>query len=169
MADPFSIAVGTMGLTDICWRFGTYLKDIQAGAAQIEDEIASLTREIEALTSINETIHASYKDFQKSVASNDEEDAVPAEVANLWRNIRSNLQDCRIIVEDLEQLVKNIVGKEPQDKPSKVERKFDGFRKQLRKQSKEGDLNKLQSRLNTYQNTLQLMLDLVILSVSFSK
>lgn len=154
MADPFSIIVGTVGLIDVCLRFGAYLNNVQAGAAQIEDEIASLSREIEALTSVNETIQASYKEFQSSSS---------ADASNLWRNIRSNLHDCRIIVEDLEQLVTVILGKETQDKGSRFSRKLDGFKKQLRKQSKEGDFNKLHSRLNTYQNTLQLMLDLVIL------
>ena len=160
MADPFSIIIGTVGLIDVCLRFGAYLNNVQAGAAQIEDEIASLSREIEALTSVNETIQASYKEFQSSSST---DASTLTQKANLWRNIRSNLHDCRIIVEDLEQLVIVILGKETQDKGSRFSRKLDGFRKQLRKQSKEGDFNKLHSRLNTYQNTLQLMLDLVIL------
>jgi hypothetical protein len=160
MADPFSIVVGTVGLLDVCFRFAGYLNDVQAGAAQIDDEIVGLLREIEALKSVNETIQANYKGFPKPV---NPDEPIPNEVADLWGNIRSNLQDCRIIVEDLEQLVISIVGQERRDKSSRFASKLDGFRKQLRKQSKEGDFNKLRSRLHTYQSTLQLMLDLVLL------
>ncbi len=158
--DPFSIIVGTVGLIDVCTRFGAYLRDIQAGAAQIEDEISALSRELKSLKSVNETIKASYEDFQVSYSH---EAAFPKQAANLWHNINSSLQDCRLIVEDLEQLIKATIGKETSDRGSRLASKVQSFRKQLRKQSREGDFDKLHSRLNTFQNTLQLMLDLVIL------
>ena len=160
MSDPFSIVIGTIGLIDVCWRFAAYLRNAYAGTAQTEDEIAGLLREIESLTSVNETIKASYEDFQGTFS---QEAALSNQAANLWHNISSNLKDCRTIVEELELLVRAIIGKERPDKGPIVARRFDGFRKQLRKQSKEGDFDKLRSRLDTYQSTLQLMLDLVIL------
>lgn len=158
--DPFSIIVGTVGLIDVCTRFGTYLRDVHAGAAQIEDEISALLRELDALKSVNETIKASYKEFQGSYSH---EAAVPKQAANLWHNINSSLQDCRRLVEDLEQLVKAIIHKENSDSGFRLGSKFDSFRKQLRKQFREGDFDKLYSRLNKFHNTLQLMLDLVVL------
>lgn len=159
MADPFSIIAGTAGLIDVCWRFGSYLHDVQAGAAKIEDEIENLSRDIEALKIINETIRDSYKGLPSYLSS---EIQRSKHVGRLWRNVSSNLESCRLIVEDLEVLVKEIIGKEPPKDESKIMRKFEGFRKQLRKQSREGDFNKLQSRLITYHNTIQLMLDLII-------
>ena len=161
--DPFSIIVGTVGLIDVCTRFGAYLRDVHAGAAQIGDEISALSRELKSLKSVNETIKASYEDVQVSCSH---DATVPTQAAKLWQNISSSLQDCRRIVEDLEQLVKYIIGREKSDSGSRIVSKFESFRMQLRKQSREGDFDKLFSRLNTFHNTLQLMLDLVILWVS---
>ena len=160
--DPFSIIIGTVSLLDVCTRFGAYLRDLHTGAAQIEDEISALLRELDALKSVNETIKASYNDFQRSYSH---EAAVPKQAANLWHNINSSLQDCRRLVEDLEQLVKAIIHREKQDSAFRLANKFESFRKQLRKQSRERDFDKLYGRLNTFHNTLQLMLDLVILWV----
>ncbi len=129
---------------------------------QVEDEISALSRELNALKSVNETIKASYKDFQGSYSH---KTAVPKHAANLWRNINSSLQDCRRLIEDLEQLVEAIIGKEKSDSGFRLASNLETFRKQLRKQSREADFDKLYGRLITFQNTLQLMLDLVILWV----
>lgn len=162
MADPFSIIAGTAGLIDVCLRFGSYLRDIQAGAAKIDDEIVRLSRDIEALRVVNETVRASYNE---SPGQLDSETENSKHLERLWRNVCSNLENCRLVVEELEVLIKAIVGKEPPKDESKIMRKLGGFRKQLRMQYKEVDFNKLQSRLNTYHNTIQLMLDLIIWSV----
>ena len=160
MADPFSIIAGTIGVIDVCWRFGNYLKDVQAGAAKVDDEITSLSREIQALSAVNETIQASYKELE---AASSPGETVSKQVGTLWRNIRSSLQDCRLIVEELEKLVQSIAGKERPTDQSRLSMKLEGFRKQLRRQSSEGDFLRLQSRLEAYHNSLQLMLDLIIL------
>ena len=160
--DPFSIIAGTVGLIDVCTRFGTYLRDFHTGAVHIEDEVSALSRELNALNSVNETIKACYRDFQDS---HSHKTAVPKHAANLWHNLNSSLQDCRRLVEDLEQLVKAIIGRRTSDSGFRLTSNFETFRKRLRKQSREGDFDKLHGRLNTFQNTLQLMLDLVILWV----
>ena len=64
--DPFSIIIGTIGLIDTCTRFGAYLRDVHVGATRIKDEISALLRELNPLKSVNETIEASYKEFQGS-------------------------------------------------------------------------------------------------------
>ena len=161
MAEPFSIITATVGLIDVCWRFGSYLHNVQAGAAQIEDEIETLSRDIEALRAVNETIRASYSDLPGYLNS---EVKSSEHLDRLWRNVSSNLASCRLVVEELEALVMEIVGREPSKDQSKFMRKLGGFRKQLRKQSREGDFDKLQSRLANYHNTIQLMLDLIIWS-----
>lgn len=162
MADPYSIIAATASLIDVCWRFGSYLRDVQAGAAKIEDEIDRLSRDIKALRAVNETVRASYNELPDYLNSEIEDSK---HVERLWRNVCSNLENCRLVVEELEVLIKAIVGKEPPRDESKIMRKLGGFRKQLRMQSKEVDFNKLQSRLTTYYNTIQLMLDLIIWSV----
>lgn len=144
MMDPFSIITGTIGVIDVCWRFGKYLKDLQAGAAKVDDEVASLLREIEALASVTEIIQIKYKKLQDPPSY---EESESKQIVNLWRNIASNQQDSRLILEDLRELVESIPGKESTKTSSKIARKLDGFRKQLKKQSKENEFYKLQSRL----------------------
>lgn len=159
MTDPFSIIVGTASLIDVCWRFGSYLHDIQAGAAKIDDEIETLSRDIEALRVINETIRDSCENLPGYLSSEIESSK---HMETFWRNVSSNLASCRLIVEDLEVLVEGIMGTEPPKNESKIMKKFGGFRKQLRKQSREGEFDKLQNRLSTYYNAIQLMLKMII-------
>ena len=163
MAEPISIISAATSLIDVCWRFGCYLHDVQAGAAKIEDEIQTLSRDIEALRVVNQTIRASYQELP-SYLNSEIESSKPVQA--LWRNVSSNHQNCRLVVEELEALVKGIVGKEPPKDKSKIMRKLGSFTMLLRKQSKEGDFNKLHIRLTTYYNTIQLILDLIIWSVN---
>lgn len=95
MADPFSIITASVGLIDVCWRFGSYLRDVQAGAAKIEDEIEKLSRDIEALRIVNETIRDSYKELPSYLNSEIESSK---HVERLWRNVSSNLENCRLLV-----------------------------------------------------------------------
>ena len=159
MAEPFSVITATAGVIDVCWRFGAYLRDVQAGAAQIEDDIETLSRDIDALRVVNETVRDSYKELSSHLASRTDSSK---HIERLWRNVSSNLGNCQVVLEELEALVKAVVGKEAPKDESKIMRKIGGFRKQLRKQSRENDFNKLQGRLTTYYNTIQLMLELII-------
>lgn len=151
MADPFSIIAGSAGLLDVCWRVFTYLKNVQAAAARVEEEITALLHEIEALILVNESIKDVFAAELKGSAGASVAD--PARLENLWRNTGRILEDCRATVEKLEELVKTIIGKEG----SKVGR-FDGFRKQARKQSKDEDFLQLRRQLTNYQGALQLLL-----------
>ena len=109
----------------------------------------------------NETVRDSYKELSSHLSSGIESSK---HVERLWRNLSSNLRNCQLVLEELEVLVRAVVGKQVPKDESKIMRKFSGFRKQLRKQSRESEFNKLQGRLTTYYNTIQLMLDLIIWS-----
>lgn len=159
MAEPFSIITAAAGLIDLCWRFGCYLQNVQARAAKIDHEIERLLHDIEALRAVNETVQASYQALPSCL---DSEVQRSEHVDRLWRNVSSNLESCRLVVEELEALVTSIVGREPPKDEHKILRKLDGFKKQLRKQSREGDFDRLRRRLSTYHRTIQLMLDLII-------
>ena len=161
MAEPWSIITATAGVIDVCWRFGAYLHDVQAGAAHVEDDIETLSRDIEALRGINETVRDSYKELSSHLGSGVENSK---HIEKLWGNVSSNLGNCQLVLEELEVLVKAVIGKEAPKDESKIMRNVGRFRKQLRKQSREGDFNKLQGRLTTYHNTIQLMLELIIWS-----
>lgn len=157
MADPFSVIAGTAGLLDVCFRIVKFLKETQAGAERIEEEITALLREVEALITVNESIKGVFVTELKPNPGPFTADS--ARVEGLWRNIGSNLQDCSTLVERLEVLVKEIIGKEG---PKGVG-KLDGFKKQLRKQSKNEEFHQLRLRLANHQSALQLLLSALIL------
>ena len=162
MADPFSIITATAGLMDVCWRFGSYLHELQAGAAKFDDAIERLNQDIEALKGVNETIRTSYQELPSYLNSEVESSK---HVGRLWRNVSSNLKTCRLIVEELEVLTAGIVGK-PRKDESKFMKKLGSFQKELRRQSREDDFDKLQTRLNNCYNSIQLMFDLIIWSAN---
>lgn len=151
MADPFSVIAGTAGLLDVCFRIFTYLKETQVGAARIEDDIAALMREIEGLIAVNQSIKTV---FETELKPGPEPFAADARVEGLWRNIGNNLQDCQTLVQRLEALVRGIIGKGG----PKVVGKIDGFKKQMRKQSKNEDFHQVRLQLANHQSALQLLL-----------
>ena len=153
MADPFSILTGTVGLLDVCWRTVKYFRDVQVAAGKVEEEIATLSREIEALISVNSAIHDIFS-AQLQRPQTPPSTVDPTYHENLWRNTAGLLRDCRAIIEKLECLVKDIIGKEG----PRVAGKLDGFKKQLRRQSKDDDFAHLRQQLANSQGGLQLLL-----------
>lgn len=154
MADPFSVIAGTAGLLDVCLRVFKYLKETQAGAERIEEEITILLREIEALIAVNDSIKSAFETELKSRPG-----PYVTDIEGLWRNIGGNLWSCRALVERLEVHMKEIVGKEG----PKVIGKLDGLRKQMRKQSKNEDFQQLRLQLASNQNALQISLSALTL------
>ena len=147
MADPFSIIVGTVGLTDVCWRLVTYLRDVKGAASKLDAYITDLLYELDALILVNESIKSMFPKRSTSTAD-------PDNVQSLWRNMGKILQDSRLAIEKMESLVIEIVGKE---RP-KGQGKFDIYKKQSRKQSKDEDFRQLRHQLSSYQNALQMLL-----------
>ncbi len=152
MADPLSIIVGTVGLLDVCWRVGGYLKDVEGSAGKVDKEIAALSREITSLISLNKSIQEVKEAADKAVlgTSIDNEPLVK----QLWKEVDTNIEGCRATVEKLEELLKEIIGKNGPN----VVNKLDGIRKQVRRQSKDGGLAQIHYRLSKYQASLQTVL-----------
>jgi hypothetical protein len=153
--DPFTIITGTVGLLDVCLRLVSYLKDVQESAGKVEEEIAALLSEIDALLSVHRSLKdfwdAKYKAVPGLLASKKDE----IRVDGLWKEVATNLRECRTTVDKLEVLLKEIIGK---DGNAKVSGKIDGIRKQLRKQSKDPEFLRVRQRLSNSQGSLQMLL-----------
>lgn len=151
MADPFSIIVGTAGLLDVCYKVTTYLVEVQAAAGKVEGDIAALSKEIESLILVNQSLELWARGTQvlpgMSLADS-------RHMEKLWDNIQTMLQDCRETVERLDFLLKQVIGK----KGHKVTGRVDGVRRVLRRQSKEKEFLQLRHQLSSYHNGLQLLL-----------
>lgn len=159
MGDPFSIIAGTVSIADVCFRIARYLKDVQAAAASVEEEIAALLHEVEALVTINQSIQ---KAFEVEISGSSKLSLAKIEhVENLWKHTGKSLRDCQGIVEKLEILMKEIYGKTG----PKVAGKIDGLSKQSRKRSKDAELRQFRDQLSTYQSGLQVLLTAISLCV----
>lgn len=168
--DPFSITVGTVSVVDVCVRVVKCIKDFHEASDRVDAEILALQQEFEALIALNESIHSLFEEELQKVnlkqedlkgspgqPLDDSDDSDP--VQNLWREIGRNLQDCEAVVKNLEEIVQAIVGKQGVAKESsKIVRKFEGYRRSKRKESKEGDFRQLRSQLTTFQRALQMLM-----------
>jgi flagellar capping protein FliD len=153
--DPFSILVGTAGLLDVSFRVISYLKQVEDSAGKIEGEITALSQEINNLITVNDAVDALWR------ANHDATPGLPFEEAanteDLWKKLASLLRECRDTVERLEDLLKDVVGKDG----SRVSGKIDGIKKTLRRQSKDKDYTDVRHRLSSYQAGLQMLLSAI--------
>jgi hypothetical protein len=157
--EPFSITTGVAGLLDITWRVVKYLKDVQEAAGSVEGEIASLLSEIQALDAVNQSIKHLYETEVEILPASSM--GLPDRDQELWRITASNLQDCQGSVQRLQTVLDAIAGKHG----DKVVGWRDGIRKQLRKQSKDGDLYNIRFQISVNRQSLHIsltMLDLLV-------
>ena len=151
MADPFSIVSGAVGVIDVCWRVGKFLRDVKAATDRIESDIVGLISEVENARRVVESIRET---FDRELSSSSSfETALPAELNRLWQNIRESFDDCQSVVEDLEALARQIYGKAG----PKVHGRLDGLAKQSRKRDKTPLLQETRQRLSACIKGLQLL------------
>ena len=149
MADPFSIISSTISIVDVCVRLGTFIVQVKQGSDTIDDELDELIGEINSLKIVSNLIIES---FERSIpgdcgASSKDEEAT----AGLWRATGSALKECQRTLDELESLVKKVVG---DGESSTIEK----LRRYFRKLSKENDLLQLWQRLNRGHQLLQILL-----------
>lgn len=153
MAEPLSIIASTLGVADVCFRLGTFVKQAIEGSQKVDEDLEALSQEIAALSTVNNLIKGSFEaDLTRSAKTTDE-----ATIANLWQATSTTLGDCREILDKLDGLVTKIFG----NGSSKAVAKLDGLRKYLRKLSKEEEFTQLRHKLNAYQAALQMILTAV--------
>lgn len=153
MAEPFSLVASTIGLLDVCWRVGAYLKDVKDAAGKIEGDIDALQKEVTSLVDVIESIK-NLKALTEEADLSSPTNHLPG-VEQLWQKVESNTKGCRDVVLRLEEKVKGIMGKSQTAKPTG---KFDGLKKTLKKQSTDPDLAKIHTSLSKYQLSLQTLL-----------
>ncbi|MCJ1283494.1 hypothetical protein MMC26_002824 [Xylographa opegraphella] len=154
--DPFSLLTGAVGLVAICTQLVLSLRDIHAAAATVDQEVEALSGDVENVKSVVEIIYAALKKRA------DREPNGPQETtAKSWHNATKTLagviRGCEDKLTKLSLLVRDIKGGER----SGLLGKFDDFRKQLRKLSKDEDYRRLRAELTNSLVTLQLMLNTI--------
>lgn len=161
--DPFSIAVGTVGLADVSVRILSYLAVIREASSKIQDEITILSQEINSLLAVNESV----EDFSNTRRDLGSFDAPPDDdyhVDKVWKNLALLLQQSKGTIEQLQTLLTEVVGK----KGTIVAGKIDGLRKTIRRQGRDGEYMQIRQRLVNYQAGIQMLLTALNLCVQGS-
>ena len=158
MADPFSIIAGTFGILDISYRVLKTLNDVRAGALKVDDELESLVQDIKTFRKVIEDVKDAFTPSTPSLPPTSRARSCsprPDSSHDLWRDVESTLAQCHGVLANLEKFLKTIVGDETN---TGLRGKFNTFKRQLRVQAKQEELNKLQRKLGSYQAVLQISL-----------
>jgi hypothetical protein len=147
MADPFSILASSVGLLDVLVRCGNCIKELIDSAGRIEEEIRCLSNDLDALNSIRRSLEKLFN------AEHGRSPDTP--VADIWGHVGTLLKGCKATVEDVEGLVKEMIGK---GGSAKATGKLDGLKKAFRKASRDEDIKDLRLKLMDYQSSLQVCL-----------
>lgn len=154
--DPFSLVVGIGSLIEISLVLGKCLKNAYEAAASFKEEMGSLLREIQDLDSVNKSIeHLHRTDTSSNVAS--ERLDLPVQEREVWQNTIKILQECTKTARKLEEVLGVIVGKHE----VKATGLRDRITKQLRKQSKDGELNLIRIKISDHRQRLNVSLTLL--------
>lgn len=153
--DPFSIIVGTGSLIQMSLQLAKYLKGVCEAAALFEGEVGFLLHEIQDIELINGSIEQLYKTEIGSHSYGRPE--LTQQELQVWQTAITVLQACTGTVERLQLVLEAVVGK---DGP-KVTGWRDGIKKQLKKQSKDGELGQIRRKLSDHRESLDLSLTLL--------
>jgi hypothetical protein len=150
--EAFTILTGAAALLDISLRLVAHLREIQKSAERVDEEIASLSQEIESLVSVDDSIECLWLATHENDPGVSAKDA--AHVEDTWKKLDGLLQECRVEATKLEQYLVEVVGKNG----SRVTGKWDGLRKQMRRKEREGDYQLVRDRLSQHREGIQVLL-----------
>jgi hypothetical protein len=152
MADPLSIVFGTVSLVDVCVRAGQYLALIQQAAGKVEEDIAALQHDIDALTTIHSSLREVWEAHKSTAPRSPIHDA--ARVEKLWSSVGVGLQDCQATIELLDDIFQDIVGRSGPI----VSGRYDKIKKAWRRRSKDADFQQLRRQVSMDYSNLQMLL-----------
>lgn len=154
MADPFSIAAGTISIVDVCVRLTKYIHDKKEALKKIGGEIQQLEDEIGSFQEINTSVGKSFQNWKNNSS---EPPAVAARIELYWELVGKSLQSCETTLKRLEGILHEI----HQGSGSTIVSKRDAFTKDSRKRARQEDLRLACGQLATCQRGLQILLHLI--------
>ncbi|KAJ5133888.1 Tetratricopeptide-like helical [Penicillium atrosanguineum] len=150
--DPFSIIVGAVGLADVTLRTVTYLGHIKSASTKIQAEINVLDQEIFALTIVNESVREIWEskcDPNGFYVSNEKSSMVD----NIWADMGLLLSQATSTIKELEELLKEVLGKKGALSRGKIE----NFMTVIRKEDRYSEYTQVRQRLTNYQAGIQML------------
>jgi hypothetical protein len=152
MADPLSIIASTASISDICVRLVNYLRDVNAAAGRIEQDLFALLEEFVALEAVNNAIRDTWLDHHKTV--NPKAPVEEPLLETQWQELDHALRGCSNSMQRLGALIDEVVGKDG----LLVTSKLDGIKKVLRKQSKDKAILEIRQQVMSHRDNLQVLL-----------
>ena len=146
MADPFSIIAGAAGLTDVCIRLTSFLKQAVDGFQKIDKDIEDLSKDITALRTVGDLIKRYFENDIAGTANHNENQIIAAH----WHSTRTTLAGCQETVEKLNTLLSSVVGA-----GGTKYVKLNSLLKYLKHESKDAEFIALRQRLGAHHRALQ--------------
>lgn len=158
--DPLSVIAGTTGIIDVCVRLTKYLRDVNAAAGKIEQDLIHLRNEFTSLQAVNQAIYDTWIDHHKGLDPNTSADQ-PL-IQKQWQDLDHALSGCNGTMLRLGALIEEVVGKDGLS----VSSKLDGIKKVLRKQSKDKEVYEIRQQVMSHRDNLQVLLQALNLCVT---
>ena len=149
--DPFSVAVGTGGLLDICSRFLTFVISVKKRSVRVDEVLESLSAEVTTVknsTEIIKNLHGANLDDRIKNGS-----AERRIFDNAWQCIGDLAPKCERTITSLLQLLQDV-----QDVHLLRGTKFHGILKEIKRRSRDSEFEALRRELTNYCSTIQLLL-----------
>ncbi len=146
MADPFSIAAGTVSLVDVLFKVGAAIKRFCDSVETVDQDVAALSHDIELLGSTNSAIRTLCERLSgSSLARTDITE-------HLWRQVSATLIECEAFVVDLGAILEEINHEDPLNPPGLR----DTIKQTFRKEKRIPGMREKRMRMSEYQRALQI-------------
>lgn len=152
MADPFSIAAATIGLADVGFRLGRYLKDVWDDSITVDEDIRLLAVEVDGIISVSQDIRSFYRMKPIPTSQSRHHD----NIEKTWHRIREHLEACTAHLDKLETSLEEITGEANTSRwtPHEILQRVDKVRKAVRKRTKDGQLRDARDYIASNQNRI---------------
>ncbi|KJX99942.1 hypothetical protein TI39_contig346g00004 [Zymoseptoria brevis] len=147
--DPFSIAAGAIGVSDVCFRLAKFIKDVRQGFLKTERDLDDLATEVADLAELSKWIYEIFDPVAKGPDDNEHVLSTQAQQLILRR-----LQGCLEAVAALESILSEVfdVGS------TSAQNRWDMWRRYRKQQSENETFSRLRKRLVSQAGNLQLSL-----------
>jgi hypothetical protein len=149
MADPVSLIAAGVGISDVAFRVVHYLKDVKSAAKTINNDIALLIDEVEALRIVHGELE---QELMRAINNR----RLHQREKVLWFQTAKQLQAGQKLVTMLENCVKEVY-----NGSRTVQGRWDGLRKAHRKKSKDQRISAFRDQIGIYQGSLQICLNVI--------
>jgi len=148
MAEPLSIITGVSSVLGVCVNVGWQLNEFRGAAKVVDATVEGLKADVDGIAKVLDALTETVRTSRSSTFQE------TGQIGTHWRNLSTSIRDGKDILEDMLTLLERI---------GKTRTVLNRPRMQLRYQLQGDKLTALRQRLQSYRDTIQLSLSIVIL------